>query len=75
MGTQTDEITLDMLKIHAIEDKDFALFQFLADTDRELTRLRALGKVVARMHERGGLNDENWQALFDALFDAGLVDT
>lgn len=69
-----EPITLKSLTKQAFAAGDVDLADFYLATDRELTILRALGKVVGRMYQKGGLNDENWQALFEALSDAGLLD-
>jgi chorismate mutase len=45
---------------------------FFMNVESEIRSLRILGKVVASMYE-GGLPDDKWQLLFEALTDADLL--
>jgi hypothetical protein len=58
----------------AIEDRDLEFYDFLMRIERRLERTHAVAVVVASIYEKGGFSEEKWQALFEALFDAGLLD-
>jgi hypothetical protein len=62
------------LKLAAWEARDLELFTFYNRLESELGWLRTVGRVVASIYQKGGFGDEEWNALFDALFDAGLLD-
>jgi hypothetical protein len=61
------------LKRTAWDAGDLALFEFFNGIEYELTRLRAVGRVVAAFYQRGGIDDAGWNTLFESLFDAGLL--
>ena len=60
------------LKEQAWNDRDLELFEFYNRIEYELKRLRTVGRAVSSMYEKGG-NDDTWNFLFEALFDAGLL--
>lgn len=64
---------LQQLKQDAWDDRDLDLFEFYNGIEYELKRLGAVGQLVARFYKRGGITDEGWNTLFEALFDAGLL--
>jgi hypothetical protein len=73
ISTYPDPLTLSWLADDAMGNNDPILFHFYNAIDDELTRLRALGAVVAGMYHSGVLDDAAWLALFAALADAGLI--
>lgn len=58
----------------AADERDFEFYNFLSRVRRELERHRAVAVVVASIYEKGGFSEDKWQSLFEALFDAGLLD-
>lgn len=58
----------------AADERDFEFYDFLMRVRRDLERYHAVAVVVASIYEKGGFSEEKWQALFEALFDAGLLD-
>jgi hypothetical protein len=64
---------LASLKQAAWDARDLDLFTFYNQLENELERLRAVGRVVASIYQKAGFGDEEWNGLFDALFDAGLL--
>lgn len=65
---------LDALKQAAFEARDIDLYEFYHHIESELNRLGAVGKIVAKFYQKGGIDDEGWNTLFEALFDAGLLE-
>ena len=63
---------IQALKRAAWDNHDLALFEFYNHLEYDLQRLRAVGRAIAGLYEKGG-SDATWNALFEALFDAGLL--
>lgn len=62
------------LKREAWDARDFELFEFYNHIEYELKRLRAVGRAVAHLYQNAGNNEAAWNAIFEALMDAGLLD-
>jgi hypothetical protein len=60
------------LKRQAWEDRDLDLFEFYSSLEYELKCMRAVGRACAGLWRHGG-NDATWNAMFEALSDAGLL--
>lgn len=68
--TRTERLAA--LKQTAAENQDFDLYTFYSGIEYDFKRLRAVGRAVKRLYDKG--NEDAWNALFDALFDAeGLL--
>lgn len=64
---------LNALKRAAWESHDLELFEFYIGIERELERLRVIGRIVAAFYQHVS-GDDAWNDLFNALADAGLLD-
>lgn len=70
----TEAERLNALKRAAWNTGDLDLYDFYSRLGCELGRLRIVGKMVVSIYQKAGYSDDNWQALFEALSDAGLLD-
>lgn len=61
------------LKRAAWDDRDIALFEFYNGIEFELARLRKVARIIGLFYARGGIDDEGWNTLFEALSDAGVL--
>lgn len=62
------------LRQQANETNNFADYLFYAAIERSIAQLRAIGQIAARIYHDHS-DEAAWEALYEALSDAGLLDT
>jgi hypothetical protein len=60
------------LRRQAWDEGDFDLLNFYNKVEGDLRALRVLGLQMRSMWSKG-FNDEQWQVLFEAMADAGML--
>jgi len=75
METMKEQIEnwLADLKLRARGDMDMQAYAFYSNVEREIEALRAVGSIAARLYNDAS-DEEAWNALYEAISDAGLLE-